>query len=717
MTLKFSIRSKLAAFSVGIVLTLLSLHYLLESHLLNAHRQSDLQDLIDKTSTFSILTSKQARENLQMALLIAENSSVRKALASRDKKTLLKIVKPVMQEMKRTGAENVRIHFHIPPCISFLRVWLADRNGDDLSGFRRSVKEVLETGTTFSGIEIGRAGPVVRGIVPVLDMSGKITGSVEVFTDLGPLIETLSDFTGLSYTLYTIRTVRQDLAENATQTVGKYLMLQLSASDSKPHALSQKELDQAMQGQGIFRHKDQVVITLPIKDIFNHTAGVLAGIISIRALDTHLEEFVRSSRVVAGFITIFIIGLSFLWGNSLVKSLKGMVTTITKIKRHIGDAEGMTGGMVCVTSCTMDEVGDVGRAINELITSIKEISIFRRTIEADEDPEEIYLRLANVFERKLKLPAFVIYEVDTEKNSMKPIYCQPPELKEELHDFLMTEKCRAKRTGMPVSSMEDPCVCLAFKWEDAFSYECLPMTVAGQVIGVVEFIFPYADTFERKEKIAESLREAKKYLNEMLPVLQAKRLAKQLKEQAVRDQLTKLYNRRYLETSLEGIVAGIKRRNTCMGILLCDMDYFKEVNDRHGHDSGDALLIELAMLFTSLVRTSDIIVRFGGEEFLILLMDCQEADAISVAEKIRIEVENHLFRLPGVALHRTISIGVSEFPEDTDAIWEAIKFADMALYRAKELGRNRVVRFKPEMWEEENMPLLSPHFNPAVPKA
>ena len=103
------------------------------------------------------------------------------------------------------------------------------------------------------------------------------------------------------------------------------------------------------------------------------------------------------------------------------------------------------------------------------------------------------------------------------------------------------------------------------------------------------------------------------------------------------------------------------------------------------------------------VRSSDIVVRFGGEEFLILLNDCEPGKEIEVAEKIRKTVAEHVFRLQGANIRKTVSTGTCRFPyENAKGIWEAIKFADVALYKAKTSGRNRVVSFEPSLWKGNN---------------
>lgn len=271
-------------------------------------------------------------------------------------------------------------------------------------------------------------------------------------------------------------------------------------------------------------------------------------------------------------------------------------------------------------------------------------------------------------------------------------------------EFTTADQCRAKRTGAVVSSFNDPDICKMCPVNDMLDHYCVPMLVGGHVIGVIQFLLPIATDEDQKKTVADALNEARNYIEEALPVLQAKRFASKLEEMATKDQLTGLYNRRYLEISLQQIVAGIKRRKSRLGILMCDMDFFKEVNDTHGHDAGDIVLSELAAILHHNVRSSDLVIRYGGEEFLILLNDIEDGMASLVAEKIRAAVETHRFNIPGAEIQKTLSIGVAEYPDTSisKGIWQVIKHADVALYNAKNSGRNQVVQFDQDMWEEQS---------------
>jgi len=127
-------------------------------------------------------------------------------------------------------------------------------------------------------------------------------------------------------------------------------------------------------------------------------------------------------------------------------------------------------------------------------------------------------------------------------------------------------------------------------------------------------------------------------------------------------------------------------------VIMSDIDFFKKFNDTYGHLTGDMVLRESASFFKKTIRETDIAARYGGEEFAIILPDTELQDAISIARRLRYGIEAHDFQGPDCPLHVTISLGVAEYLPDMDATEsDLIKRADMALYKAKELGRNRIV--------------------------
>jgi diguanylate cyclase (GGDEF)-like protein len=227
------------------------------------------------------------------------------------------------------------------------------------------------------------------------------------------------------------------------------------------------------------------------------------------------------------------------------------------------------------------------------------------------------------------------------------------------------------------------------------------MIAGGRVIGVMQFLLPLDSSKEVIARFEDQVEHAWRFIREATPVIEAKRFAAALRETTLKDPMTDLYNRRFLESYMETLIANSKRRKANIGILMCDMDFFKEVNDTYGHEAGDSVILKTAEVLTSCVRASDLVIRYGGEEFLVLLLDVKSPDDTAhIAEKIRSSMEATEIQLPnGKTLQKTISVGYSVFPVDSDAFWECIKYADVALYKAKDDGRNRVCEFKPEMWQ------------------
>ncbi len=164
-----------------------------------------------------------------------------------------------------------------------------------------------------------------------------------------------------------------------------------------------------------------------------------------------------------------------------------------------------------------------------------------------------------------------------------------------------------------------------------------------------------------------------------------------LEELSVRDGLTGLYNRREFEKRLNEEVHRARRYDEAFTVLMLDIDHFKDVNDRHGHQAGDEALVTVADLIRLNVRPVDVICRYGGEELAVILPETDANGARIVAERIRGNIADSLITtLQGYTIHVTVSIGLATFPRDGDSGTSLISAADQALYAAKQDGRNRV---------------------------
>jgi diguanylate cyclase (GGDEF)-like protein len=168
------------------------------------------------------------------------------------------------------------------------------------------------------------------------------------------------------------------------------------------------------------------------------------------------------------------------------------------------------------------------------------------------------------------------------------------------------------------------------------------------------------------------------------------RLRETLRSQAIRDPLTGLFNRRYLEETMERELNRVKRQGMSLGVIMMDLDHFKQYNDTFGHSAGDELLSALGILLKSHIRGEDIACRYGGEEFLLILPGASREIALERAESLRQAVEEMHQHHPGMK-PATLSLGVAVYPDHGDTRLQLIQSADTALYRAKHAGRDRVM--------------------------
>ena len=348
-----------------------------------------------------------------------------------------------------------------------------------------------------------------------------------------------------------------------------------------------------------------------------------------------------------------------------------------------------------------DEIGTLSKEFNKLVDTVYGVTVFKKVIEEDSSLEVVYQRLGEVFEKEAGIAQYRIFDVNLAKQTMSVVY---PHILDEKEFFACNEEiehnctlCRAQKTGHKVSSFEYDGVCKEFMKEDGKKHVCIPLMVSGHAGAIVQFVFDKDDLSQVNEKILK----AESYIKHSLSVIETKRLMNTLRESSLVDGLTGLYNRRFLQDHSNQIIASTLRRKKQISLLMCDMDYFKQVNDKFGHDVGDNVLKDTSHILKKCIRDSDIVIRFGGEEFLILLIDTEVGYGLTVAEKIRAAVEEFNFKTNDGILKKTISIGISDFPHDTDGFWQAIKFADVALYKAKENGRNRCVQFNKDLWDQK----------------
>jgi len=257
--------------------------------------------------------------------------------------------------------------------------------------------------------------------------------------------------------------------------------------------------------------------------------------------------------------------------------------------------------------------------------------------------------------------------------------------------------CWALRRGMPHwSQAQEPGLsCAHLRGRIGDRYLCVPMVGQSETLGslVLEFSGSYGvgDNPDVKKQMDATQQLAATTAAQVALSLANLRLRETLRDQSIRDPLTGLFNRRFMEESLERELQRATRKKHLLSILFLDLDHFKKFNDTFGHDAGDLVLRSVAELFRNFFRSDDIICRFGGEEFAIILPESPAQPAAVRANHLREEVKRLKLDYNGQTLGAvTISIGIATFPEHGVASGELLKAADRCLYQSKKSGRDAV---------------------------
>ncbi len=258
------------------------------------------------------------------------------------------------------------------------------------------------------------------------------------------------------------------------------------------------------------------------------------------------------------------------------------------------------------------------------------------------------------------------------------------------------DDCWALRRGQ-VHVVYDPrteLVCGHLSRPVVHPYLCVPMMAQGQALGMLHLAAGLGaqDAEGKAEGAAEASRKLATAVAEQVALAIANmRLRETLRYQAIRDPLTGLFNRRYMEESLEREIHRAARRHSSVGVVMLDLDRFKSFNDAFGHAAGDTLLRELGAFIRAHLRGEDIACRYGGEEFTLILPDADLDQTRARAEQLRqgarhLTVLHHGQTLAAI----TLSLGVAAFPDSGASVEEILSAADTALYEAKAAGRDRV---------------------------
>jgi len=251
-------------------------------------------------------------------------------------------------------------------------------------------------------------------------------------------------------------------------------------------------------------------------------------------------------------------------------------------------------------------------------------------------------------------------------------------------EALLPGNCWALKRGKPhINDPQRQTLCCMHQIGSAATIE-VPMMARGSVYGLLVLATEAEDA---SELLDSTRRLARALADSMSLALSNIALREKLRTQSLRDPLTGLYNRRYMEDALDRYVSLAERSGTATSVVMIDLDNFKRLNDEHGHAKGDAVLRDVAAQLISALRPSDVVSRYGGEELLVILPNCGLEDALHKAEVMRARIEA-LSEPHGVPISG--SFGVAAVPETSTSPIDVIPMADAALYVAKQAGKNCV---------------------------
>jgi len=435
--------------------------------------------------------------------------------------------------------------------------------------------------------------------------------------------------------------------------------------------------------------------------------------------------------ILAAVVVLFSILIVSLLMSRLCKPIRRLSYTAGLVKAGDLTAQSDVTGK--------DEIGYLANAFNSMVTQLREIiqNLDKKVLERTQDLnqaneeltstvgkleqynlevtqlnhmaeklhachslEEIYLvivdSLSGLFHQASGI--LYVYLPDKEDNRiLKPV------AKWGKHTYPVSEhplhKCRSIEEGkiVIINMPDDPFApCEHIHAQLPYVSICMPLFGQNEVLGMINLL--YTDTIqkllprEREDMLKNWKRLATTATDHLAMALANMTLREKLQDLSVRDDLTGLFNRRFMEETLQREFMQSQRSKRSIGIVLMDVDFFKQFNDTYGHKAGDVVLVELAGLLTRTIRKGDVVCRYGGEEFLLILPGTSAEKAMERAESVREKVERELRIIHNDEwLPITISLGVATFPDNGRSPDEVIKAADDALYKAKEKGRNRAI--------------------------
>jgi len=414
-----------------------------------------------------------------------------------------------------------------------------------------------------------------------------------------------------------------------------------------------------------------------------------------------VERIRRGALTVAAASLTLAIVLGLAVALALARRLLVPIRSITRASEAIEDGD-LSARAVALAD---DEVGQLARTFNGMadrlerrnreVATLHDLSQLLQTAEDAGEAFEIFERMTPVLFPGASGSLHVISPSRVELELRAEFGARPG----SYGAIATPNDCWGLRKGQThlVESVERKLVCAHLGGRDGLRdpYACLPLVSHNETLGLLHVAFPGGALDGRP--LADRRDELEAIANALGLALGNLALREKLKAQSVRDALTGLHNRRFLEEALPRELERCRRRAQPLVVAMADLDHFKRLNDTWGHEAGDLAIRRFADTLRRNFRQEDILCRYGGEEFCLVLPECALEDARRRCDQLLAEMRETPIQFGRESVGPvTVSLGLVAFPDDAGSVEHLLRAADAALYRAKQTGRDRIVKFHPK---------------------
>ena len=658
--------------------------------------ETSMQTLVDsKLSQIELMVKTNGLHAMELAALVSRLPQVEEAYrvaftgniddeaspqSQQGREMLRASFAPMIEGYEAVMGAKPQLHFHFASSRSFVRLWREKqtmRDGkwvdisDDLSLFRQSVKDINTTKTAVWGVEVGSGGLVIRGLAPVVASNGEHLGSVETLVPFNPLLDSLGAGKGENTLLYMNPNKRsiatQLLDTGAYPTVHDHYVLVRGTTAGKIEKLISNDfLDSVTAGSTWHTAEGLLIAGIPVNDYKGEQIGTF-----VFSIDLNEQQGIITTAgltLLASFLFLLIVPIVatyFVLGLAVLSPVQEMMRALNSIAED--------GAILAhrLKDTAKDEIGHLAKMFNRLMDSIEAVMTkvegYKNLINAVPDPifgidKNRQITIANkATELLLKKPF----------EQLLGQFC---------HDCFCTSACG---TGdCPINQLN----------VDPRSTRTSIIDISTD--GKPHFIQPAS------EMLYDCHGQNMGYVVVAKDVTSLVLKEQEINKLAFYDQLTGLANRSLMVDHVKQAIASSQRSASLHALFFVDVDDFKTINDTQGHDQGDRLLQLIAARLRSVVREGDTVARFGGDEFVLLLLNLSDdmttaaAQAETIGKKILSAMRMPL-QLDTVHYRCSGSIGLTLFGNKPVSVEELLKQADIAMYMAKERGKNTAVFFDP----------------------